>query len=190
MGKIYTKKGDQGRTKTFHGKMSKADPLAEALGSIDELNSWLGWCRGQVSVGTTLSDPPPKLGGGRKGGGIGKELKNVQANLLLIGSLLAGSTKEYRILNTETKKLEKEIDKMTKELPELANFIYPTGPFQIARTVCRRAECAVVRIIIHDVRFKNKPVIKYLNRLSDYLFVLARWVNFKTGVKEEVWNKK
>lgn len=178
--------------------MSKADELAEALGSVDELNSWLGLCREQTKVGTTLSDPPPNLGGGRKRGGIAKILKNIQGNLLTIGSILAGSTQKSKNLNVETKKLEKEIDRMTAELPELNNFIYPLGPIHVARAVCRRAERAVVRYYSStpfgfppNLGGKNKGgIIKYLNRLGDYLFVLARRVNFNTGIPEEVWNGK
>lgn len=161
MTKIYTKTGDRGTTGTFYGRMAKSDQPAQALGAIDELNSWIGLCRNsRVSLDS--------------------ELKNIQTNLLTIGSQLAGS--EKRLKNEETKKLEKLIDRLTKELPELANFIYPTGYLQAARAVCRRAEREVVGA---DVKEKN--ILKYLNRLSDALFTMGRWVNFKMGVEEEVW---
>lgn len=155
---IYTKKGDKGRTSTFLGEADKSDELVEALGSIDELNSWIGLCRGSVLDG---------------------ELKNIQTNLLIIGSSLAGSRKMLR--DEETKKLEKLIDKLTDELPKLANFIYPVGEMQVARAVARRCERNVVKVLA------SKNILKYLNRLSDALFVMGRWINFKSGIQEEVW---
>ncbi len=161
MGKIYTKTGDLGTTGTFYGRMAKSDQLAQALGAIDELNSWIGLCR---NLGVSLDS----------------ELRKMQGNLLTIGSQLAGS--EKRLKNEETKKLEKLIDKLTKDLPKLTNFIYPTGYLQVTRAVCRRAEREVVAVEI-----KEKNILKYLNRLSDALFTMARWVNYKMGVKEEVW---
>lgn len=164
MGKIYTKTGDKGTTGTFLGRMSKADDLAEALGAIDELNSWIG-----ISVlGIRYSV-------------IGIELHNIQTNLMIINSILAGS-KKYKFTNSETKKLERLIDKLTKDLPELKNFIYPVGNLQLARAICRRAERGVVKL-----EQKNKNILKYLNRLSDALFVMGRWVNFKMGITDEVW---
>jgi cob(I)alamin adenosyltransferase len=163
--------------------MSKGDELAEALGSVDELNSWLGYCRSLIfnlkfEILNQYSNP-------------NLQFKNIQTNLLTIGAVLAGSPSPRlrKSWEVEVKKLEKEIDRMTKELPKLANFIYPVGPIQVARSVCRRAERAAVRIMIHDSRFMNKTIIKYLNRLGDYLFVLARWVNFKAGIPEEVWKQ-
>ncbi len=153
--------------------MSKADDLAEALGAIDELNSWIG-----ISVfGIRYSV-------------IGIELHNIQTNLMIINSILAGSTK-HKFKSGETKKLERLIDKLTKDLPELKNFIYPIGYLQLARAVCRRAERKVVAYvnskseILRSKEIQN--IIKYLNRLSDALFVMGRWVNFKIGVKEEMW---
>ena len=183
MSKIYTKTGDRGTTGTFHGRMAKSDQLATAIGTVDELNSWIGMVR--ISP---LFVPPLKLRGGNpKGeGDIGVELKRIQNDLLVIGSQLAGS--EKRINGAETKHLEKMIDKLTKELPKLANFIYPTGYLQVARAVCRRAEREVVAAAI-----KEKNILKYLNRLSDALFTMGRWVNWTLlrqgygGVKEEVW---
>jgi len=160
MGKIYTKKGDKGQTKTIGRVMSKDDDLAEALGTVDELNSWLGYCRERFPI---------------------SQLKNIQTNLMKINAILAGADKpELEISNYEIRKLEKWIDKMTDDLPLLTNFVYPVGEIQVARAVCRRAERVVVK-------FANNTPLKYLNRLSDYLFTLARWVNMKSGVDEEVW---
>lgn len=157
-GKIYTKKGDKGKTKTFHGPMSKADQLAVTLGTIDELNSWLGIC------------------------GPDKELHRIQTNLMTINSILAGS-KKHQFKSYETTHLEKLIDKLTKDLPALSNFIYPVGFLQVARTVCRRAEREVVKLEI-----KEKNILKYINRLSDALFTLARAKNKQGGIAEVTWN--
>lgn len=168
MSKIYTKTGDRGTTGTFLGRMAKSDWLAEALGAVDELNSWIGICRSQYSIFDIQYSV------------IKDELRRMQNNLLILGSQLAGSKKRLR--NEETKKLEKFIDKLTKDLPELRNFIYPTGYLQVARAVCRRAEREVVAAEI-----KEKNILKYLNRLSDALFTMARWVNFKEGTEEEIW---
>jgi len=185
--KIYTKTGDRGKTKTFLGKMSKADNLAEALGSVDELNSWLGLCRSLIfNLKFEILNQYSNLNA---------QLKNIQGNLLAIGSTLAGSVKNNKNLNVETRKLEKEIDRMTKELPRLTNFIYPVGDIQVARSVCRRAERVVVRFFSGtpfgfppNLGGKNKGgILKYLNRLGDYLFVLARWVNWMNKIKEEIW---
>src|SRR3989344_2806048 len=175
--KIYTKTGDKGNTGTFQGRMSKADQLAAALGSIDELNSWIGAVRFFISPS---SIPPLKLRGG-KGGDIESELKQIQNNIFVIGSILAGS-KKHKFRSSETTRLERLIDKLEAKLPKINNFVYPIGYVQVARSVARRAEREVVALGI-----KNKNILKYLNRLSDTLFVMARWVNFKMGIKEEVW---
>ena len=167
MAKIYTKTGDRGTTGTFKGRMAKSDQLAEALGAIDEFNSWVGLCRNSL------------------GGSLDSELKRIQSNLLIIGSQLAGS--EKRLRNEETKRLERLIDKLTKDLPKLANFIFPTGYLQVARAVCRRAEREVVAALNAQPSTHNKNILEYLNRLSDALFTMGRWVNFKTGIQEEVW---
>lgn len=156
--KIYTRKGDKGRT--LGGEVSKADALIEALGAVDELNSWIGLSRGQKF--------------------LDEELRRIQDNLLTIGSELAGSKLKMR--GGETKRLERLIDRLTLQLPRLASFIYPVGYLQVARTIARRAERRVVAAGVGD-----KNVLKYLNRLSDALFVMGRWVNYKEGVEEEIW---
>ncbi|MDP1743711.1 MAG: cob(I)yrinic acid a,c-diamide adenosyltransferase [Candidatus Amesbacteria bacterium] len=157
MNKIYTKKGDKGETGTFHGRISKSDQLAITLGTIDELNSWIGVCEPN------------------------KEMHRIQTNLMTINSILAGS-KKHKFSNYETIHLEKFIDKLSDQLPELKNFIYPVGNLQVARAVCRRAEREIVKLEV-----KDKNILKYINRLSDALFVMARHVNAKNNVPEEVW---
>ncbi len=175
MGRIYTRKGDKGNTKTFRGAMSKSDELAEALGTVDELNSWLGLI---LNLKFEILNQFEI-----------KQIKSIQTNLMRINAKLAGSgNSSLKLRSYEVTKLEKWIDKMTGELPKLTNFIYPVGEIQVARAVCRRAER---RVVSYQLSVNNKLdsyVVKYLNRLSDYLFTLARWVNFKNGVKEEVWN--
>ena len=187
--KIYTKKGDRGKTRTFYGEMSKSDVLAEALGAIDELNSYIGVCRYQL-INTKFEYLSSKQI--RKSNfqisNINIELRRIQGNLLTIGSCMAGSKKRLR--DGEIKRLEKLIDKLTKELPPLKNFIYPVGEMQVARAVARRCERRVVQFTSLPVnQLRNKNIIKYLNRLSDALFTVARWVNFKKGLEEEVWGK-
>ena len=120
------------------------------------------------------------------------ELKKIQSNLLIIGSQLAGS--EKRIKSSEITHLEKLIDKLTKDLPKLSNFIFPMGYLQVARAVCRRAERETVAALNAQPSAHNKNILKYLNRLSDALFTMGRWVNLTLlrqgsgGAKEEVWN--
>lgn len=159
---IYTKKGDKGETGTFHGRISKSDQLAITLGTIDELNSWIGVC------------------------GEDKELHRIQTNLMTINSILAGSEK-HKFRNYETIHLEKLIDKLTKDLPELKNFIYPVGHLQVARTVCRRAERELVSLNANS-KILAPSILKYVNRLSDALFTMARVKNKQAGIAEATWS--
>jgi cob(I)alamin adenosyltransferase len=170
MAKIYTKTGDKGKTGTFLGRMSKADELAEALGNIDELNSWIGLVRTEC----TMKNAKFKI--------LDEELKRMQGNLMGIAAQLAGSKNKFSSL--ETTRLEKLVDKLEKDLPKLKHFVYPVGELQVARAVCRRAEREVVKIC------DDKNILKYMNRLSDTLFVMARWVNREKGLKEEEWRNK
>lgn len=171
--KIYTKRGDGGETGTLKGRMSKGNQIAIALGTVDELNTWIGVC-----YENTLFEE------------IKIDLNRIQNNLLIIGSGLAGSNK--KIGKLETKFLEKRIDDMMLKLPELSNFIFPTGRevaafMQVARTVARRAEREVVAIGEKEGVVVDKNILIFLNRLSDYLFTLARFVNLRLGGKEQVW---
>ncbi len=104
---------------------------------------------------------------------------------MIINSILAGA-KAQRFRGTETTRLEKLIDRLTLELPELKNFIYPVGFLQVARAVCRRAECELV--LLNTSSYRLAPsILKYINRLSDALFVMARYHNHQNGIKEEIW---
>ncbi len=182
--KIYTKTGDLGKTSLIGGtKVPKSNLRIESYGTVDELNSYIGL------VNDYLTDPHSNA-----------MLKEIQDRLFTIGSALAcDPDKETRmkipdLKETDIDLLENEIDKMNAELPEMKNFILPGGHVavstaHIARCVCRRAE----RICVHlqeEKQFIDPLVIKYLNRLSDYLFVLARFTGHKLGIAEIPWKAR
>lgn len=176
---IYTKQGDNGKTSLISGrKVSKASLRVETYGTIDELNSILG-----LVVSKSSKD-------------IKDELIKVQIDLFELGANLAGLGKSKEIkekLEKRVLEIEKEIDKIEKKLPKLTNFILPGGSevgsfLHMARTFCRRAERRAVSLSSKEkVEIEN---IKYLNRLSDYLFILARSVNLKAKKKETIWKSK
>lgn len=181
--KIYTRTGDKGNTRLVDGScVEKFNPRVEAYGTVDELNSYLGVVRANL---TSL----PEMAS------LNLSLEKVQNELFNIGSLLATEKDEvFKLLPAITEAhiqfLEKAIDEMTVELPELKNFILPSGHFasahlQVGRTLCRRAERRSAEIAMKDERYSL--TLQYLNRLSDYLFVAARWVNFKTGHQDVLW---
>ena len=174
---IYTKRGDRGKTSLYdktpeQRKRTSKDTLRiEALGAIDELNSYLGVV---ISSSEDIA--------------LNKKLKDIQNNLLTIGSLLAGSS--LRFFKTNTRRLEKEIDEMEGRLPVLSNFILPGGSkiaskLQYARTLARKAERTLVTL--NEEKNVKTQVLTYINRLSDHLFMLAREINHKMEVKDEVW---
>ena len=178
--KIYTKLGDAGLTSLISGKrISKAELRIEAYGTVDELNSYVGLVRDQ-QINILRKDT----------------LKGVQDILFTIGSNLATdviSNKIPLLSENDIEILEQEIDKMTNELPELKHFILPGGHqsvsfCHIARTVCRRAERLVVNLSENEAIDAN--IIKYLNRMSDYLFVLSRKMCLELNVEEIKWNIK
>lgn len=172
---IYTKKGDKGETGLYgtNRRCSKDSPVFRTIGAIDELNSYLG-------VIVSESEDKKLVG----------QLQKVQVNLLTVGSILSGS--KFRFSSVQTTKLEKEIDEMEDKLPVLKNFILPGGnkvgaKLHFARSLARKAERSVVGL---NKKEKVKPqILVYFNRLSDYLFVLARGVNLETGEAEQVWKK-
>ncbi len=155
--KIYTKTGDEGMTGVFGGgRVSKSDLQVEAYGSIDELSSVIGM------IIALIHNHQDQL-----------FLTDIQKNLYQCMAYLSGSKTHVDFLVQETEKLEKRIDMMEKKLPFLNRFILPQGGIEvswlhIARTVCRRAERSVIRYKI------EKNIVQYLNRLSDFLFVMAR----------------
>jgi len=180
--KIYTKTGDMGTTALFGGRrVSKADLRIDTYGTVDELNSYIGLVRDQ-SVNASRKDV----------------LVQVQDRLFTIGSILAtepGNTKvKVPALNeADIKYLETEIDRMDAELPPMRFFVLPGGHTavsfcHVARTVCRRAER--LTIALHEQEPVSLLVIQYLNRLSDYLFMLSRKMTQELGAEETPWHPK
>ena len=173
--KIYTRTGDAGETSLLGGhRVAKNDPRIEAYGTVDELSSFIGVAR--------AAWPQSPIDG---------QLASIQNDLFDVGAQLAAvdasrfpGAAEGRIAD-----LERSIDEMESELPALTNFILPGGTaaaahLHVARTVCRRAERNVVATGTAQER-----TIRYLNRLSDYLFVAARYANAKQGVADVLWKK-
>ncbi len=182
--KIYTKTGDEGKTSLIGGtKLLKSDLRIEAYGTVDELNSFIG----------LVSDYCPEAHSKSM-------LKEIQDRLFTIGSSLACDPhKETRLHipdlhESDVQLLEDEIDSMNEELPEMKNFILPGGHpsvsvAHIARCVCRRAERCCVNLKTNDSNLEPL-IIKYLNRLSDYLFVLGRFFSHKLNIAELIWKPR
>lgn len=181
--KIYTKTGDKGKTSLFGGeRVDKNHDRLNAYGTSDELNSILGIC-----ISHSNSEILKKL------------LTDIQHDLFNIGAVLATPTDKRdnnnainELEKSRIEKLESIIDDLTSELPELREFILPGGSkcssfLHFARTVCRRLERLVVALS-NDVEIDNKIII-YLNRLSDLLFVLARYENFANKTPDITWQK-
>ncbi len=177
--KIYTKTGDEGLTSLIGGtRVPKYDLRIESYGTVDELNSYIGLIRDQ-EINSAHKDI----------------LKEIQDRLFTIGASLASDPEKSKMKIpdlhlSDITLLEKEIDAMNSALPDLKHFILPGGSqavsfCHISRCVCRRAE----RIIVHlkSESFVDEKVIIYLNRLSDYLFVLARKLCFDINVPENQW---
>ncbi|MHC4985967.1 MAG: cob(I)yrinic acid a,c-diamide adenosyltransferase [Planctomycetota bacterium] len=179
--KIYTKAGDDGSTRSLGDEhVRKNDPMLEALGALDELNSHLGLCLAAA-------------GGDR---GLCEELEAVQVNLLEVGATLAGDAvkeaRTVRLADNAAERLEGAIDARASALPPLEYLIIPGGTelgarLHVARTVCRRAERRMVAAADGGA---NVPavVIQYFNRLGDFLFVLARSANQAGGAPERRWD--
>lgn len=182
--KIYTKTGDKGKTSLIGGtKVFKSDLRIEAYGTVDELNSFIGLCLDHL-----------------KSLHIESVLAEVQDRLFTIGSALAcDPEKETKLRIPDLHEddvvlLEKEIDRMNEVLPLMKSFILPGGhvavsSLHIARTVCRRAERCCVKMQKKEKEIASL-IIKYLNRLSDYLFVLARFAANKVQVEEIPWKPR
>ena len=177
--KIYTRTGDSGETGLFDGtRVSKADPRVAAYGDVDELNAWLGLAR------AALDDA--QLAG---------MVERIQGDLFALGSRLADPA--HKIADRVTKasvggedaaRLEGWIDELEAELPPLRRFILaggsrPGAAFHVARTVCRRAERAIVSLEPPV----EQEILVYVNRLSDLLFVLARVANHRSSTPELEW---
>lgn len=178
--KVYTKTGDDGTTGLVGGnRVKKYDQRLEAYGTIDELNA---------SIGLVRSYDIPE--------DVKHLLVQIQNKLFNIGSRLASDEKgeaytaNLMIKTEDIEVLEKAIDKYEEDLPELTNFILPGGELSVAqchmaRTICRRAERRIVEFS-EQIPVQTE-IVKYINRLSDYLFVLARKLSFASGIEETPW---
>jgi cob(I)alamin adenosyltransferase len=176
--KIYTRTGDRGETSLFGGaRVAKNDARIEAYGTVDELSSFLGVAR--------ASSLPSQ---------VDAILDIVQRDLFDVGAHLAspGTSRFAGVDVQRIEELERAIDAMERELAPLTNFILPGGApgaaqLHVARTVCRRAERLVVAL--HDDDPATQSTIAYLNRLSDYLFVAARFANLRAGTDDVPWTR-
>lgn len=184
--KIYTKTGDKGTTALFGGtRVPKHNLRIESYGTVDELNSYIGLIRDQSIDVTTINS-----------------LIKIQNELFTLGAMLATPPEKEVLKNgkerlnipkvnlTSIEFLEQQIDKMNESLPPMTNFILPGGNqtvsfCHIARCVCRRAERLATAL--HESEPINEAILKYLNRLSDYLFVLARKLTKDLSAKEIPW---
>jgi cob(I)alamin adenosyltransferase len=178
--RVYTRGGDKGQTSLVGGqRLPKNDLRIDAYGTIDELNAFLGLARDTASQ-SGLSE-------------LASILLRVQHELFNAGSILATLPedvhhKQARITGAEAEQLEREIDAMNEPLSPLRSFVLPggcrlNGELHVCRTVCRRAE----RVCVSMGENADPEIVKYLNRLSDSLFVWSRWASWKLGVEETLW---
>lgn len=180
--KIYTKTGDKGQTSLIGGtRIPKFDIRIEAYGTVDELNSYIGLIRDQAIDAHAR-----------------EILIEIQDRLFTIGSLLAADPVKNKmtlpqIAESDIKLLEEEMDNMDKTLPEMKSFVLPGGHTtvsfcHIARCVCRRAERCTLKL--NEQEPLNELIYKYLNRLSDYLFVLSRKLTMDLKATETPWKPR
>jgi cob(I)alamin adenosyltransferase len=185
--RVYTRRGDQGETSLAGGqRVPKDGPRIEAYGTVDELNSFLGAAR---VTARQLSAAEPRLSP------LAAILLRVEHELFNLGSILATlpedvHPKQARVTDAEVAQLESEMDRMNEDLPPLRSFVLPgccrlDAELHTCRTVCRRAERAAVAL----GRVESVPpeAVRYLNRLSDALFVFGRWASHVTGAPETLW---
>ena len=178
--KIYTKTGDAGETGLFGGaRVSKASLRVEAYGEVDELNSSVGWAR------VAVSEPE-----------LDALLNQIQNDLFEVGAELGSTTERKQksamplITQPQVEALERAIDEYENGPPSLTSFVLPGGSesasrFHIARCVCRRAERSLVALGAQETL--RGELFRYVNRLSDLLFVLARHANYRAGVTDIPW---
>ena len=173
---IYTKKGDTGRSSLpSWGELSKGQPVFEFLGTLDELSA---------SLGLTISFLE------NRNNDIRTKLETIQSALLIIGAAIAtGKIGELEKIKSLTIELESQIDEWDKVLPPLHNFILPNGTkpaanLQIARAITRRGERALSKTSLPE---DFAPILPFINRLSDYLFVMARYINFRANTPDKTW---
>ena len=185
--RVYTRQGDQGETALAGGqRVPKDGARIEAYGTVDELNSFVGVARSTVAE---VAAGSPRLAV------LAAILLRVQHELFNLGSILATlpedvHPKQARVTEAEVAQLETEMDHMNEELPPLRSFVLPGGSrlnaeLHVCRTVCRRAERAAVEL----ARAESIPpeTVRYLNRLSDAMFVWSRWASHVAGAPETLW---
>jgi cob(I)alamin adenosyltransferase len=185
--KIYTRTGDAGETSLFGGtRVSKSDARVDAYGEVDELNACLGWALASLSAAASRSNSYAP---------VAEALVRIQRDLFALGARLADPTDTISsrmpkavVADADVERLEQLIDRLETDLSPLAHFVLAGGVeagarLHLARAVCRRAERRMVTL--------QPPIdallIRYVNRLSDLLFVMARWVNHRAGVPEIEW---
>jgi cob(I)alamin adenosyltransferase len=181
--RVYTRQGDTGDTSLAGGqRVAKDSRRIEAYGTVDELNSFVGLARDTVA-----NDPAVAM--------LSEILLRIQHELFNLGSILATlpedvHPRQARITEAEIVQLEAEMDKMNEELPPLRSFVLPGGSrlnaeLHVCRTVCRRAERAIVAL----AREEQVPAeaTQYLNRLGDAFFVWSRWASHRSGIPETLW---
>ena len=185
--RVYTRQGDQGETGLAGGqRVAKDGPRIEAYGTVDELNSFLGVAR------ATVSDLAP---GDDRLGLLAAILLRVQHELFNLGSILATlpedvHPKQARVTDADVAQLEREMDRMGAELAPLRSFVLPGGcrlnaELHVCRTVCRRAERELVALSRQEII--PGETVRYLNRLSDALFVWSRWASQVARAPEVLW---
>jgi cob(I)alamin adenosyltransferase len=185
--KIYTRTGDGGETSLFGGKrVRKNDLRVEAYGTVDETNAFIGFARAAILEGSSGSREALNY--------IDSVLEPVQNKLFSIGAVLAGSGDDnYAVKDSDLEFLERAIDKMDEEVQPIKAFILPNGTdlcskLHLARVTCRRGERRVVELAATEV--VDPKLVAYLNRLSDFLFTLARYANKAQGVPDVLWKKE
>jgi len=168
---IYTKKGDKGLTGLFEGKkVLKSSSVIAAIGALDEVNSYLGIVKTTKDIGRKTKEV----------------IEKIQIDLFTIGAILGGAKVKWP--SKRVAEIERQIAKLEHKLPRQKYFILPGGTLvaahlMYARALVRHAEREVVGL-------RHEQILPYLNRLSDYLFILARWENYKNKFKEIVWKPK
>lgn len=184
---IYTKTGDKGETSLASGqRVPKTDARIEAYGTVDELNSWVGALRAAIKQGQTCVCLQP----------LDEQLEWVQNKLFNLGAALSDAPGEW-ISEADVRQLEQWIDTLQAETPKQHAFVLPAGGeavcrCHLCRTVCRRAERRMIELKESQKSDEKRTDfdLQFVNRLSDYFFVLSRNVGYKNSEKEAIWCKK
>lgn len=196
--RVYTRHGDGGQTRLVGGQLvPKDDARLEAYGTVDELNSFIGVAREAIREASLSRDPRASAESAEGLAKLAAILTRVQHELFNLGSILATlpedvHPKQPRVTQAEIDRLEEEMDACQGALAPLRSFVLPGGcglnaDLHVARTVCRRAERRAVELATRERAEVDPLAIKYLNRLSDALFVWSRWASALVGAEESLW---